>query len=353
MREVKRLITLQIWMERGTMMHEMPDLSTTFLGLALKNPLVASASPLSKSVDTVRRLKDAGAAAVVMYSLFEEEITHESFELDHYLDAGAHSYAESMSYFPDLETYSVGPERYLEHVSQLKAAVDIPIIGSLNGVSTGGWVEYARRIEAAGADALELNIYYLPARLDLTAAEVENEYIALIQDVCAEVRAPVAVKLSPYFTALPNFALRCVEAGAQGLVFFNRFYQPDFDLETLSVTPNLQLSASEELRLRLRWVAMLYGRLIADLAITGGVHTGEDAVKAVMSGANVAMMASELLAHGPERVAGVLAELTAWMREHEYESVTQMRGCMSQRAIADPGAFERANYMKTLGSYRQ
>jgi dihydroorotate dehydrogenase (fumarate) len=351
MRNVKRQISPQIWMERGTTMLEMPDLSTTYLGLALKNPLVASASPLSKSVDTVRRLEDAGAAAVVMYSLFEEEITHESFELDHYLDAGAHSYAESMSYFPDLETYSIGPERYLEHVSQLKTAVDIPIIGSLNGASSGGWVEYARRIEAAGADALELNIYYLPARLDLTAAEVENEYIALIEDVCAEVSVPVAVKLSPYFTALPHFAHRCVGAGARGLVLFNRFYQPDFDLETLSVTPNLHLSTSEELLLRLRWVAMLYGRVTADFAITGGVHTGEDAVKAVMSGANVAMMASELLAHGCERVAGILAESSAWMREHEYESVTQMRGCMSQRAIADPGAFERANYMKTLGSY--
>ena len=214
-------------------------------------------------------------------------------------------------------------------------------------------MEYARRIEAAGADALELNIYYLPARLDLTATELEDSYVALIEDVCAEVNAPVAVKLSPYFSALPNFAHRCVEAGASGLVLFNRFYQPDFDLETLSVMPNLHLSTSEELLLRLRWVAMLYGRVTADFAITGGVHTGEDAVKAVMSGANVAMMASELLAHGSERVAGVLAELSAWMREHEYESVTQMRGCMSQRAIADPGAFERANYMKTLGSYRR
>jgi dihydroorotate dehydrogenase (fumarate) len=340
-------------MERRTTMPETPDLRTTYLGLALKNPLVASASPLSKSVDTVRRLEEAGAAAVVMYSLFEEEITHESFELDHYLDAGAHSYAESMSYFPDLETYSVGPERYLEHVSRLKATVDIPVIGSLNGVSSGGWVEYARRIEAAGADALELNIYYLPARLDLTAAEVENEYIALIEDVCAEVNVPVAVKLSPYFTALPHFAQRCAEAGARGLALFNRFYQPDFDLEALCVTPNLQLSASDELRLRLRWVAILYGRVLADFAITGGVHTGEDAIKAVMSGANVAMMASELLARGSERVAGVLAELGEWMREHEYESLMQMRGCMSQRAIADPGAFERANYMKTLGSYRR
>jgi dihydroorotate dehydrogenase (fumarate) len=334
-------------------MLEMPDVSTTYLGLTLKNPLVASASPLSKSVDTVRRLEDAGAAAVVMYSLFEEEITHESFELDHYLDAGAHSYAESMSYFPDLETYSIGPERYLDHLSQLKAAVDIPIIGSLNGASSGGWIDYARRIEEAGADALELNIYYLPARLNLTGAELEESYITLIEDVCAELNVPVAVKLSPYFTALPHFAHRCVEAGAHGLVLFNRFYQPDFDLEALCVTPNLQLSTSNELRLRLRWVAMLYGRVTMDFAVTGGVHSGEDAIKAVMAGANVAMMASELLAHGCERLGGVLTELGVWMRDHEYTSVAQMRGCMSQRSIADPGAFERANYLKTLGSYRR
>jgi dihydroorotate dehydrogenase (fumarate) len=332
-------------------MLEAPDLSTTYLGLALKNPLVASASPLSKSVDNVRRLEEAGAAAVVMYSLFEEEITHECFELDHYLDFGAHSYAESMSYFPDLETYSIGPTRYLDHVSRLKDAVAIPIIGSLNGVTSGGWVEYAQRIAAAGADALELNIYYLPGQLDLTAAQLENEYITLIQDVCAEVDVPVAVKLSPYFTSLSNFAQRCVEAGAHGLVLFNRFYQPDFDLETLSVTPNLHLSASDELLLRLRWVAMLYGRVTTDFAVTGGVHAGEDAIKAVMAGANVAMMASELLAHGSERLAGVLAELSVWMREHEYGSVAQMRGCMSQRSVADPGAFERANYLKTLSSY--
>jgi dihydroorotate dehydrogenase (fumarate) len=329
----------------------MPDLTTTYLGLSLKNPLVASASPLSRSVETVRRLEDAGAAAVVMYSLFEEEITHESLELDHYLDLGAHSYAESISYFPDLDTYSVGPERYLEHVSRLKAAVGIPVIGSLNGVSSGGWVEYARRIEEAGADALELNIYYLPASPELSAAELENTYINLVRDVRAEVSIPIAVKLSPFFTALPNLARRCAQAGAEGLVLFNRFYQPDFDLEALCVTPNLQLSSSDELRLRLRWIALLYGRIKADFAVTGGVHTGQDVVKAVMAGASVAMMASELLANGSARMAGVLAELREWMQEHEYESVAQMRGSMSQRAVAEPAAFERANYMKVLGSF--
>lgn len=329
----------------------MPDLMTTYLGLSLKNPLVASASPLSRNVDTVRRLEEAGAAAVVTYSLFEEEITHESLELDHYLELGTHSYAESISYFPDLDTYSVGPERYLEHVARLKAAVEIPVIGSLNGVSSGGWIEYAQRIEDAGADALELNIYYLPASPDLTATELETNYIHLVRDLRAEISIPIAVKLSPYFTSLPNMAHRLVEAGADGLALFNRFYQPDFDLEALSVTPNLQLSTSNELRLRLRWIAILYGRIAADFALTGGVHTGEDVVKALMAGAQVAMTTSELLAHGAERAMGILSELSVWMEEHEYESVTQMRGCMSQRALAEPAAFERANYMKVLGSF--
>lgn len=329
----------------------MPDLTTTYLGLSLKNPLVASASPLSRNVDTVRRLEDTGVAAVVTYSLFEEEITHESFELDHYLELGTHSYAESISYFPDLETYSVGPERYLEHVARLKAAVGIPVIGSLNGVSSGGWIEYAQRIEDAGADAIELNIYYMPGNIDLTATELENTYVNLVRDLRAEISIPIAVKLSPYFTSLPNVAQRIVEAGADGLVLFNRFYQPDFDLDALCVTPNLQLSTSNELRLRLRWIAMLYGRIQADFALTGGTHTGYDVVKAIMSGAKVAMTASELLAHGVTRAAGILTELSEWMEEHEYDSVTQLRGCMSQRAVAEPAAFERANYMKVLDSY--
>ena len=329
----------------------MPDLTTTYLGLALKNPLVASASPLSRNLDTVRRLEEAGIAAIVTYSLFEEEITHESLQLDYYLELGAHSYAESMSYFPDLDTYSVGPERYLEHVARLKAAVSIPVIGSLNGVSSGGWIEYAQRIEDAGADALELNIYYLPASLDLTASELETSYLNLVRDVRAEISIPIAVKLSPYFTALPNFARQLVEAGADGLVLFNRFYQPDFDLDAFSVTPNLQLSTSNELRLRLRWIAMLYGRIEADFALTGGAHTGQDIVKAMMAGASVAMTASELLAHGVKRASSMLAELGEWMVDHEYDSISQLRGCMSQRAVAEPAAFERANYLKVLGSF--
>ncbi len=328
----------------------MPDLTTTYLGLQLKNPLVASASPLSKKVENVRRLEDAGAAAVVMYSLFEEQITHESLELDHYLHLGTHSYAESMSYFPDMETYNVGPGPYLEHLHLLKETVNIPVIGSLNGVSTGGWVEYARRIEEAGVDALELNIYYMPADPDLTSAELENTYVQLVGDVCEQVGIPVAVKLSPFFTALPHTAQRFIEAGASGLVLFNRFYQPDFDLETLEVVPSLELSTSHELRLPLRWIAMLYGQVKADFALTTGVHSATDAVKAVMAGASVAMMASELLAKGVERMAEILDDLDHWLEEHEYDSVSQMKGSMSQRGVAEPAAFERANYMKALNS---
>ncbi|HEX8037299.1 MAG TPA: dihydroorotate dehydrogenase-like protein, partial [Ktedonobacterales bacterium] len=242
----------------------MPDLTTTYLGLHLKNPLVVSASPLSKRVDTVRRLEEAGAAAVVMYSLFEEQITHESLELDHYLHLGTHSFAESLSYFPDMDTYNIGPEPYLEHLHQLKEATSIPIVGSLNGVSPGGWVEYARKIEEAGADALELNIYYLAADPDLTSTELESTYGQLVEDVCAQVHIPIAVKLSPFFTALPNVARRLVASGAGGLVLFNRFYQPDFEIDGLEVVPSLELSTSQELRLPLRWIAMLYGRINAD-----------------------------------------------------------------------------------------
>jgi dihydroorotate dehydrogenase (fumarate) len=327
------------------------DLTTRYLGLTLKNPLVASASPLSKKVDSVRRLEDGGAAAVVMYSLFEEQITHESHELDHYLERGTHSYAESLSYFPDLDHYNLGPEPYLEHLHRIKAAVSIPVIGSLNGVSSGGWVEYAHEIEQAGADALELNIYYLPTDIDLSGAELEETYVRLVTDIRARVRLPIAVKLSPFFTSIPNIAKRLVEVGANGLVLFNRFYQPDFDLDELKVVPDLDLSTSYELRLPLRWIAILYGRIAADFALTGGVHAAQDVLKAMMAGASVAMMASELLAHGPGRLGQMMAGIERWMEEHEYESIAQMQGCMSQRAVAEPAAFERANYMKILNSF--
>jgi dihydroorotate dehydrogenase (fumarate) len=327
------------------------DFTTSYLGLELNNPLVASASPLSKKIDSVRRLEDAGVAAVVMYSLFEEQITHESQELDHYLERGTHSYAESLSYFPDLDNYNLGPEPYLEHLHRIKSAVSMPVIGSLNGVSSGGWVEYAQKIEQAGADALELNIYYLPTDIDLSGADLEESYVTLVKDIRAKVKLPIAVKLSPFFTSIPNVAKRLVEAGAHGLVLFNRFYQPDFDLDELKVVPDLELSTSHELRLPLRWIAILYGRIAADFALTSGVHTARDVLKAMMAGASVAMMTSELLAHGFGRPRQILAEIQRWMEENEYTSIAQMKGCMSQRAVAEPAAFERANYMKALNSF--
>ncbi len=331
----------------------MPDLTTTYLGLHLKNPLVASASPLSKKLETVQRIEDAGAAALVMYSLFEEQINHDSYELDHYLELGTHSFAEALSYLPDVGNYNLGPEPYLEHLHKIKQKLSIPVIGSLNGISTGGWIDYAHRIEQAGADALELNIYYLPTNLEITAAELEDDYVQLVKDVRAKVKLPIAVKLSPYFTALPNLAKRIVKAGADGLVLFNRFYQPDFDLEELEVVPHLVLSQSYEMRLPLRWIAILYGRVQADFALTSGVHTAEDVLKAMMAGANVAMMASALLENGVGRLMHILNDLEEWMVEHEYESIEQMRGSMSQQAVTEPAAFERANYIRALTTFDQ
>ncbi len=327
------------------------DLKTTYMGLSLKNPIVPSGSPLSASLDNIRRMEDAGAAAVVMYSLFEEQITLESRELDHHLSHGADTFAEALSYFPDLETYKAGPEGYLEQIQQAKQAVDIPIIGSLNGVSSGGWIEYAQKIEEAGADALELNIYYLPTDPAMTGAEVEEMYLEVLRDVKQHVSIPVAIKLSPFFSATANMAHRLAESGADALVLFNRFYQPDLDLENLEVVPHLVLSTSDELRLPLRWVAILYGRVPVDLAITGGVHTHEDVLKCMMAGAKVAMMASELLEKGIGRISEILDDMTRWMEEHEYDSIAQMQGSMSQKNVAEPAAFERANYMKVLQSW--
>jgi dihydroorotate dehydrogenase (fumarate) len=329
----------------------MVDLTTTYLGLQLKNPLVASPSPLTEKVENVKRMEDAGIAAIVMYSLFEEQIIHESLELDHFLNRGTETYAESLTYFPNIGKYSLAPDKYLERLEKNKRAVNIPVMGSLNGVSTGGWIEYARKIQDAGADALELNIYYLPTDLNLTSAQMEDNYLNLVNDVRAKVSIPLAVKLAPYFTALPNFANRLVEAGANGLVLFNRFYQPDLDLENLEVAPNLVLSNSDELRLPLRWIAILYGKVKADLALTTGVHVSQDAIKAMMAGANVAMTTSALLKRGTLAISQILLGMEEWMTEHEYESVTQMRGSMSQGAVAEPASFERANYMKVLSSY--
>jgi len=329
----------------------MADLTTTYLGLNLKNPLVASASPLSKKVEGVKRLEEAGISAVVMYSLFEEQIVHESHALDHYLTRGSESFAEALTYFPDLERYNVGPESYLELIYRIKKAVSIPVIGSLNGISTGGWINYAKRIEEAGADALELNIYYVPTDPKLTSQELEQTYVQLVRDVRSQIKIPLAVKLSPYFTALPNLAAQLAEAGANGLVLFNRFYQPDLDIESLDVVPNLVLSTSDELRLPLRWVAILYGRIKADLALSSGVHSHTDVIKALMAGASVAMTTSELLAKGIGRATEILTDLNNWLDEFEYTYVRQMIGSMSQQAVAEPAAFERANYMKALMSY--
>jgi len=329
----------------------MVDLTTTYLGLDLKNPVVAAASPLSKRVDTVRRLEDAGIAAVVMYSLFEEQITHESQELDYFLHRGSESFSEALDFFPDLGHYNVGADGYLEHIANLKAAVDVPIIASLNGVSRGGWVDFAHQMEQAGADALELNIYYIPTDLDLTGVELERTYIELVQAVRGQVSIPIAVKLSPFFTSLPNVAWLLVEAGANGLVLFNRFYQPDLDLEAFEVVPSVVLSRPEELRLPLRWIAILSPRLQCDFAASSGIGSGEDVVKTVMAGANVATIASELLRSGPERAREILADVETWMEEMEYDSIEQMRGSMNQRAVAEPAAFERANYMKALASF--
>ncbi|MGD0921819.1 MAG: dihydroorotate dehydrogenase-like protein [Terriglobia bacterium] len=329
----------------------MIDLSTTYLGLKLKNPLVVSASPLSEEIGNIRRMEDAGAAAVVLHSLFEEQIAVDSRDLDRSLSAGTESFAESLTYFPDMTTYNLGPEGYLEHIRKAKAAVRIPIIGSLNGISTGGWIEYAKKIEAAGADALELNIFHIPTDPEMNGEQVERMYLELAANVQASVRIPLAVKLSLYFSSMVNMARRLDQVGVNGLVLFNRFYQPDFDLEKLEVVPNLILSTSYEFLLRLHWVAILYGHVRADLAVTGGVHTALDVLKAMMAGARVTMMTSALLKHGIEHLAKVRSDLVAWMEEHEYESVRQMQGSMSQQSVADPAAFVRANYVRVLSSY--
>ena len=330
----------------------MNELSCQYLGFDLKNPIIASASPLSRDLGGMRRLEDSGLSAIVMYSLFEEQINHESLAIDHYLEFGADSHGDAMSYFPNLDSYNVGPDEYLKLISKAKESVDIPLIASLNGVSTGGWTEYAQLIEDAGADALELNIYYIPTDTSTTGAEIEQMYIDTLREVRDRVSIPVAVKIGPYFSATANMCLRFAQAGADGLVLFNRFYQPDLHLANLEVIPHLVMSSSYELRLPLRWVAILYGRVSADMAITTGIHTWEDVLKAMMAGANVAMMASELLHNGLGRVREILGEITRWMQEYEYESIAQMRGSLSQRHVAEPAAFERANYMKVLDSFR-
>jgi dihydroorotate dehydrogenase (fumarate) len=328
------------------------DLSTSYLGLTLKNPIVPSASPLSRSLDTMKRLEDAGASAIVLYSLFEEQIEHESAELNHYLRYGTESFAEALSYFPQTEEYSLGPDEYVEHVRKAKEALRIPVIGSINGISTGGWIEYARKIEQAGADALELNVYYIPTDPRLTGGEVDQRYLQILNAVKGAVTIPVAMKLSPFFSSLAGLAQQLVAARADGLVLFNRFYQPDIDLEHLEVKPEVTLSNPSSIRLPLRWIAILHGRVKASLAATSGIHSAEDVLKLLMAGADVTMMCSALLKHGPAHIRRVLTDMEQWMAQHEYESVRQMKGSMSQKSVADPSAFERANYMKALTQYK-
>ncbi|MCX6362491.1 MAG: dihydroorotate dehydrogenase-like protein [Armatimonadetes bacterium] len=327
------------------------DLRTNYLGLDLAHPIMPSASPLSKGLDRIKRLEDAGAPAITVYSLFEEQIDQESHQLDHFLEFGTDSFAEALSYFPDLGSYNVGPDEYLNLIRDAKKNTSIPIIGSLNGVSDGGWTRYAKLIQDAGADALELNVYYIPTDPKLTSADVESLYIDVVKAVRAEVSIPLAVKLGPYFSSPANVLNRIVEAGADGIVLFNRFYQPDFDLEALEVVPRVVLSTSDDLRLPLRWTAILSGRIQADIALTSGVHCHEDVIKALMAGASVVQVAAELMHNGPSRIKELLAALTAWLEEREYTSVKQMIGSMSQKSVREPAAFERANYMKALASW--
>jgi len=328
------------------------DLSTTYLGLKLKNPLVASASPLSHTVDGMKRLEDAGTAAIVMYSLFEEQIAHEAAELDHYLNYGKESFAEALTYFPEPQEYNVGPDEYVELVRKAKESLDIPVIGSLNGISPGGWIGYAKKIAEAGADALELNVYYIPTDPDVTSTDVEDRYLEVLSAVHHTVGIPVSMKLSPFFSSMAHMARRLENAGAMGLVLFNRFYQPDIDLEALEVQPSVHLSTSTAMRIPLRWIAILYGRVKLSLAASGGIHTAQDVIKMSMTGADATMMCSALLKNGPGHVTQVLGDLHQWMLEHEYVSIQQMKGSMSQKAVADPAAFERANYVKALHSYK-
>jgi dihydroorotate dehydrogenase (fumarate) len=326
----------------------MIDLSTTYLGMKLRTPLVVSASPLSQDLDNIRRLESAGASAVVLYSLFEEQLRREERELEYHLAAGTESFAESLTYLPARSEFRTGPEGYLCHIELAKRAVSIPIIASLNGATLGGWTKYARAMEDAGADAIECNIYSIPADMNVTGLEVEQRYVDIVHAVKSSVHIPVAVKLSPFFSNMAHMAKWLVEAGADGLVMFNRFYQPDIDLTELEVRPNVLLSTPQALRLPLTWIGILYGRVRASLAGTSGVHSAEDVIKLLMAGADATMLCSVLLRNGPAYVRRIEQDLAQWMEEHEYESVDQMQGSMSQLRCSDPGAFERAQYMRAV-----
>ncbi len=327
------------------------DLSTTYMGLKLSSPLVPSASPLSRDLDNLRRMADAGAGAVVLWSLFEEQIQHDARELDFYMQYGTERFAESLTYFPRPAEFHLAPEQYLKHVAAAKAAVKIPIIASLNGISTGGWISYARKMQDAGADALELNVYFIPTDPRLSGERVENVYLAVLAAVKASVTIPVAMKLSPYFSSTANFVTRLDQAGADGLVLFNRFYQPDINLDALEVQPNLLLSSTFESRLPMRWMAILHGKVRASLAASTGIQTAEDVTKMIMAGADVATMCSCLLRNGIDHLKTLRQGLIDIMESKEYESVAQMRGVLSQKKCPEPAAFERANYMKAISSF--
>jgi dihydroorotate dehydrogenase (fumarate) len=326
----------------------MIDLSTTYLGMKLRTPLVASASPLSQDLDGIRRLEDAGASAIVLYSLFEEQLRQEAIELDYQLSAGTESFAESLTYFPMRGEFRTGPEGYLCHIEAAKNAVRVPVIASLNGATIGGWTKYARAMEDAGADAIECNIYFIPTDMDTPGIEVEQRYVEIVRAVRSSVRIPVAVKLSPFFSNMAHMAKWLVEAGADGLVLFNRFYQPDIDLNELELRPNVLLSTPQALRLPLTWIGILYGRVRTSLAATSGIHSAEDVIKLLMAGADVTMLCSALLRKGPGHLSTIERDLQEWMEQHEYESVDQMQGSMSQLHCSDPSAFERAQYMRAV-----
>jgi len=327
------------------------DLSTKYLGMQLRTPLVASASPLSHEISGIRSLEDSGASAVVLYSLFEEQLHKEALELELHLNAGTESFAESITYFPHSSEFHTGPEEYLNHIRKAKDAVDIPIIASLNGATLGGWAKYARQIEQAGADAIECNLYSIPTNLEISGSEIENNYADILREIKTSVQIPVAAKLSPFFSNLANMAKRFDQMGTDGLVLFNRFYQPDIDLEELEIKPNVLLSSPQDLRLPLTWIGILYGRIRASLAATSGVHGPEDVIKLLMVGADVTMLCSVLLRNGIGHVRHIEQGVREWMEEREYESVQQLQGSMSQLRCADPGAFERAQYMRAVKGF--
>ena len=327
-------------------------LETKYLGFALKNSVVPSASPLTRDIGMVKRLEDAGAPAIVMHSLFEEEIYHEDEELEHFMSQGSESFAESVTYFPDHHKFIHGPEEYLKQIVRIKEAVDVPVIASLNGVTVGGWIEKAKKIEEAGADALELNVYYMPTNIHETGTDVKQKMITILNEVKAQTSIPIAVKMSHYFSALPSFSSSLVKNGAQGLVLFNRFYQPDINLETLEIESKLHLSTSNEISLPLRWIAVLKNKINASLAASSGVHTANDVLKLTMAGADVVMTTASLLKYGPEHLKKINEDLINWMDENEYESLSQMRGSMSMENIPNPSTFMRANYIKMLNEYK-